>query len=141
MSRPRCSSMEPTLTIPSQAWSRNRLPPFGDKPVDDPPQRQHGYAAAGHHRVVELAEVVFPAQRLLRVGAQPVDLAVSHLVAAGLAWPGTVPIHFARDLLDRGAIGAREPVDGLLTRPALDVQTGVDDQPAGTERNRLQVAE
>ena len=28
-----------------------------DEAIDDPPEGQHGHAAAGHHRVVELAEV------------------------------------------------------------------------------------
>src|SRR5688572_25070829 len=108
-----------------------------DKAIDDPTEGQHGHAAAGHHRVVELAEIKALAQGLLRPGAQSVDLAVTHLVAAGLARPGAVAIHFTRDFIHGGTVGTGKPLDGLLASPALHVQAGIDHQPAGAKRDRL----
>ena len=42
----------------------------------------------------------FAPERLLRLRAQPVDLAVADLVAAGLTRPGAITIDFARHFLD-----------------------------------------
>src|SRR6185295_16981338 len=91
---------------------------FRDETIDAPAQRQHRDTATRHHGVIELPEVELLAQRVLRLGAQAVDLAVAHLVTAGLSGPGAVTIHFARDFVDRRAVGGREPLDGLLAGPA-----------------------
>src|SRR5688572_3034792 len=112
MSRPRCSSVV-SMACPREWGAKNSNPPpwresesmtscIGlDEPVDAASQCQHRDTAARHQRVVELAEVEALAQRLLRLRAQPVDLAVSHFVSAGLAGPGAIAIHFARDFVDR----------------------------------------
>jgi hypothetical protein len=96
-------------------------------------QCEHGHAATGHHGIVEAPEVETRAERNLGLGAQAIDLAVAHLVSAGLPGPGAVAVHFTADLLHARTIGTGEPVDGLLARPALGMQAGVDHQPAGAE--------
>src|SRR5262245_33041153 len=113
----------------------------GDEGVDVARQYDHRHTAALHDLVVELTEVELCAQGLLGLGAHAVDLAVADLVAAGLARPGAITIDFARHFLDARAVRGGEPVDRLLTRPALRMQAGVDDEPARAERDRLQVAQ
>ena len=73
--------------------------------------------------------------------AQPVDLAMADLVAAGLARPGAIAVDLALDVAARRAVGGREPLDRMVAGPALGVEPGVDHQPAGAERNRLKIAE
>src|SRR4051812_45061794 len=71
--------------------------------------------AAHHHRVVEGAQVEAGAQRRLGLAPQPDDLAVAHLVAAGLARPGAVAVDLALNLLAGRAVGGHEPLDGLVS--------------------------
>ena len=83
----------------------------------------------------------FAAERRLRLVALPVDLAVTDLVAARLAGPRAVAIDFAGDLLRIRSVHVDEELHALLARPALGVDAGVDDEAAGAEGDRLQVAE
>src|SRR5262249_11005196 len=83
----------------------------------------------------------FRSERGLRLVALTVDLAVADLVAAGLAGPRAVAIDFARDFLRVGSVHVDEERDRLLAGPALGVDAGVDDQPARSEGDRLQVSE
>src|SRR5436190_2149894 len=73
--------------------------------------------------------------------AQAVDLAVADLVAAGLTGPGAIAVDLAGHLLGRGAVGFGEPSDRMVAGPALGVEAGVDDEAAGAEGDRLEVAE
>src|SRR5262245_49302052 len=114
---------------------------LGNERVDVASQDHHRHTAAHHHRIVELAEVELVAEGLLRLLAQTVDPAVTHFVTTRLARPRAVTIDLARDLVEARAIGAREPLDRLLTRPALRVQSGIDDQTTGAKRNRLQITQ
>jgi hypothetical protein len=62
-----------------------------DERLDVSCQHDHRHVAAGHHGIVELAQIELRAQRLLSLGAQPIDLAVTDLVATRLAGPDGFP--------------------------------------------------
>ena len=115
--------------------------PLGDVSVDDPRQHDQRHVAVGDQGVVEPAEVEARAQSGLRRRPQAIDLAVADLVAAGLAGPGAIAINLALDVAARAAVGGREPVDGVLTRPPLGMEAGVDDEAARAKGDRLEVAE
>ena len=66
---------------------------------------------------------------------KPDDLVLSDLVAACLARPDAVTIDLVRDFFRVGSVDVDEIVDRLMTRPALHMKPGVDDQPAGAKRN------
>ncbi len=83
----------------------------------------------------------FASERRLRLLALPVDLAVPDLVAARLAGPRAIAVDFARHFLRVRSVHVDEELHALLARPALGVDAGVDDQPAGAEGDRLQIAE
>src|SRR3990167_9485987 len=91
--------------------------------------------------VVEIAQVIFRADRLLRQPALADDFAVPDLVSARLAGPAAIAIDLAGDLERVGAILLDEKRDTLLARPALGVKAGVDDKPAGAKCERLKIAE
>src|SRR4029078_2956019 len=75
--------------------------------------------AAEDDGVVERLEIVLRSQRGLDLLALTVDLAVDHLVAAGLSGPRAIAIDFAGDFLRVRAIDVDEEPDPLLARPAL----------------------
>ena len=83
----------------------------------------------------------FAPERRLRLLALPVDLAVPDLVAARLPGPRAIAIDFAGHFQRIRSVHVDEELHALLARPALGVDAGVDDQPAGAEGDRLQVAE
>ena len=66
---------------------------------------------------------------------------MADLVAAGLARPGAIAVDFGLDILERRSVGAGEPLDGVIARPALGVQAGVDDQAAAAIGDRLEIAQ
>src|SRR5688500_5137536 len=111
---------------------------LGDMRVDHPLEQSERDVAAEHQRIVERAEVETRAERLLGLFAQTDDLAVADLVAAGLAGPGAIAVDLALHLLDRRAVGCREPLDRMRPGPALRMKPGVDDEPAGAEGERLE---
>ena len=80
-------------------------------------------------------------QCCLRFLAEPHDLKLADLIAARLARHNAVAVDLPLHRRTRITVGAHEPVDGLLARPPHRVETGVDNQPAGAEAHRLQVAE
>ena len=53
------------------------------------------------------------------------------LVGKRLAGPGNVAVDLGADLVHRQGRVRRQVVDGLLPRPALRMDAGIDDQPAG----------
>ena len=81
------------------------------------------------------------AERRRRLLALPVDLAMTHLVAARLSWPRAIAIDLAGDFLGVRSVHVDEESHALLARPALGVDARVDDQPARAEGNRLEISE
>ena len=77
---------------------------MSDERVDDPSERDHRYAARLDDDVVELAQVELRTELLLRLGAQPDDLAVPDLVSACLTWPCAIAIDLAADFRDARAV-------------------------------------
>src|SRR3954471_24037793 len=104
-------------------------------------QHVERHVAAEHHGVVKRLQVELSAQRRLRLVALTVDLAVADFVAARLTRPRAIAVDFARDLLRIRSVDVNEEADTLLARPALGVDTGVDDKAAGAEGDRLKVAD
>src|SRR5215470_18788833 len=97
------------------------------------------YVSAEHHGVIEGFRVKLRSQCLLRNLALPVDLAVSHLVAARLAGPGAIAIDFAGDFQRIRPVHFDEELHSLFTCPSFGVNAGVDHQPARTEGDRLKI--
>src|SRR5262245_43177730 len=106
------------IGIPSRAL----LPGAQDVLVDVLRQHVERHVAAPHDRVVERLHVEPRAERLLRLVALAVDLAVPHLVAARLARPRAIAIVFARHLQRVRAVLVDEELHALLARPALGVE-------------------
>ena len=73
--------------------------------------------------------------------ALAVDLAVPDLVAARLPGPRTIPIDLAGHFERVRSVHVDEELHALLACPSLGMQTGVDDEAAGAEGNRLQIPE
>src|SRR5262245_49669204 len=133
-----------TMALCSAAVQRTRWATRSsarDVSVDHAPEHGHRHVAAGDDRVVEGAQIVARPERGPRRIAQAIDGAVADLVAAGLAWPGAIAVDLALHFVGIGAVFAHEEVDALRARPALRVNAGVDDQAAGAEGERLQIAE
>ena len=102
-------------------------------------RQRHG--AAAEHDVVERAHVELGPERLLRLSAQLPDLQLPHLVAERLPRPGDVAVDLGPDLVEREGRVRFEVVDRLRARPALRVDAGVHDQPAGAPHLVGQAAE
>src|SRR3546814_18390041 len=66
---------------------------------------------------------------------------MADLVAAGLAGPTAIAVDFAGDLQRVRPVALDEEFDRFLARPALGVEAGVDDEAAGAEGERLEIAE
>src|SRR5687768_11557820 len=81
----------------------------GDIGVDHPLEQSQRHVAAQHEGVVEGPEVETASERPPRLVAQPNDLAVADLVAAGLARPGAIAVDLALDL-QIGRASCRERV-------------------------------
>ena len=96
--------------------------------------------AVFQHDVVELALVEAFAELLPRPGKQLLDLQHADFVGAGLPWHDDVTLDLGGDFAF-GHAGFLEHVsDGLLPRPALRRDAGIDDQSDGAEDLRLQSA-
>ena len=79
----------------------------------------------------------FASERFLRLVALAIDLGVADLVAARLAGPRAIAIDFARDFERIRSVHVDEELHALFARPPLRVNAGVDDEPAGAERDGL----
>src|SRR3546814_2509277 len=66
---------------------------------------------------------------------------MADLVAAGLAGPTAIAVDFAGDLQRVRPVALDEEFDRFLACPALGVEAGVDDEAAGAEGERLEIAE
>src|SRR5688572_24494623 len=113
------------------------LGPFSD----DGRQDLERHVAAQQHRVVEALEVKAVAEAGARLLAQPDELVMADLVAAGLARPDDVAV----DLALRGARvepdGVDEIADRLVAAPAFGVHAGVHHHPGGAVEEALQHAD
>src|SRR4029079_3671985 len=125
----------------STSRRENLTPRRADILIDILRQHVQRHVAAEDDGVVEGLEIELRSERGLRLVALPVDLAVADLVAARLPRPGAIPVDFARDFFWIRSVHVHEEADALLARPLLGVNSGVDDQAAGAERDRLQVTE
>src|SRR5687767_7154863 len=87
-------------------------------------QHVERHVAAEDDAVVEGLDVVLLPESRLCLLALAVDLAVSNLVAARLARPRAVAIHFAGHFQRIRAVDVDEEAHALLARPALRVNAG-----------------
>src|SRR6476469_3326260 len=117
-----------------------RLGP-GDIFVDVFGEHVHRHVAAFDHCIVERLEVIFGAERRLRLVAQGDDGRMADLVAAGLAGPGAIAVDLARHFERVGAVDVDEIIDALLAGPALGMDARIDHQAAAAEGDRLEIAE
>src|SRR4051812_29803122 len=68
-----------------------------DEAVDHRLKQRHRHAPAQHHGIVEAAQVVFRAERRLRLFAQAIDLEMADLVAARLSRHRAVTVDLPGD--------------------------------------------
>src|SRR5258706_473548 len=88
---------------------------------------------------MEIAHIEFRPEGLLRAGAQLEELALAEHVSEGLRRIGEVAIDFARrEILVQAALACHVR-DGLVARPVVRMDAGIDDEPRGAKELGLQV--
>src|SRR5689334_7999642 len=115
-------------------WTRSRSSSgLTDIVVNVLRQYVERHIAAEHHGVVKRLQVVLRAERLDRLLALPVDLAVADLVAARLAGPGAIAIDLARYFDGIRSVDVDEELHALFPGPAFRVNPGINYETAGAE--------
>ena len=90
---------------------------------------------------VELAEVELGSEAILRLLAELEDLELADFVGTGLPGSDDVTLDLRHHVRFRHAGVLEHVLDGLLARPSLVVDTGVDNEPHGAEELAGQIAE
>src|SRR6266540_5990008 len=110
-----------------------------DPLVDELLQHGQGEHAAIDHDGMEIAHIEFRTEGLLRAGAQLEELALAEHVSEGLRRIGEVAIDFARREILVQATLACHVRDGLVARPVVRMDAGIDNEPRGAKELGLQV--
>src|SRR5688500_9040645 len=97
-----------------------------------------GHVTAEDYGIVERLEIEACAEARARLLAQPHDLGMAYLVAACLAGPDqvTIDLAFRGDGVEPDVLG--EITDRAVAAPAHRVHAGINNDPRGAIKKRLQ---